>query len=85
MLSLNDEVKCILSLYMSNQGNSLHSAHGTRIRDLCLARDNHYQSPHLLSYTEIVMLIEHLCTASHALLFSFLGVHYFFCVCETAL
>ena len=41
---------------MSNQNNLLYSAHGTIIRDLCLARDNHYQSPHLLSYTEIVML-----------------------------
>ena len=43
----------------------LYSARGTIIRDLCLARDNHYQSPHLLSYTEIVMLLilEHLCTA----------------------
>ena len=51
---------------MSNQDNSLYSAHGTMIRDLCLARDNHYQSPHLLSYTEIVMLIKHLCTAQHA-------------------
>ena len=48
---------------MSNQDNSLYSAHGTIIRDLCLARDNHYQSPHMLSYTEIVMLIDHLCTA----------------------
>ena len=54
MLSLNDVVKCI-SLYMSNLDNSLYSVHGTIIRDLCLARDNHYQSPHLLSYTEIVM------------------------------
>ena len=62
MLSLNDVVKCI-SLYMSNQDNSLYSAHGTIIRDLCLARDNHYQSPHFYHYTEIVMLIEHLCTA----------------------
>ena len=82
MLSLNDVVKCI-SLYMFNQDNSLYSAHGTIIRDLCLARDNHYQSPHMLSYTEIVMLIENLCNALHALLFSFLGVHYFsffFCV-----
>ena len=59
MLSLNDVVKCI-SLYMSNQDNSLYFAHGTIIRDLCLARDNHYQSPHLLSYTKIVMLIEQL-------------------------
>ena len=47
MLSLNEVVKCI-SLYMSNQNNSLYSAQGTIIRDLCLARDNHYQSPHLL-------------------------------------
>ena len=31
MLSLNDVVKCIL-LYMSNQDNSLYSAHGTIIR-----------------------------------------------------
>ena len=61
MLSLNDVVKCI-SLYMSNQDNSLYSAHGTIIRDMCLARDNHYQLPHMLSYTEIVMLIDHLCT-----------------------
>ena len=53
----------VLPLYMSNQDNSLYSAHGTTIRDLCFARDNHYQSLHLLSYTEIVMLIEHLCTA----------------------
>ena len=36
MLSLNDVVKCI-SLYMSNQYNSLYSAHGTIIWDLCLA------------------------------------------------
>ena len=66
MLSLNEVVKCI-SLYMSNQDNSLYFAYGTIIRDLCLARDNHYQSPHMLSYTEIVMLlllIEHLCTYS---------------------
>ena len=62
MLSLNDVVKCI-SLYMSNQHNLLYSAHGTIICDLCLESDNHYQSPHLLLYTEIVMLIEHLCTA----------------------
>ena len=62
MLSLNDVVKCI-SLYMFNQDNSLYSAHGKIIRDLCLARDNHYQSPHMLLYTEIVMLIDHLCTA----------------------
>ena len=82
MLPLNDVVKCI-SLYMSNQDNSLYSAHGTIIRDFCLARDNHYQSPHMLSYTEIVMLIKHYC----ALLFSFLGVHYFsfFFLCGTAL
>ena len=53
MLSLNDVVKCI-SLYMSNQDNSLYSAYRTIIRDLCLARDNQYQSPHMLSYTEIV-------------------------------
>ena len=43
MLSLNDVVKCIL-LYI--QDNSLYSAHGTIIHDLCIARDNHYQSPH---------------------------------------
>ena len=48
---------------MSNQDNSLYSAHGTIIRDLCLTRENHYQPPHMLSYTEIAMLIEHLCTA----------------------
>ena len=41
----------------------LCSAHGEIIRDLCLARDNHYQSPHLLSYTEIIMLFLHLCAA----------------------
>ena len=46
---------------MSNQNNSPYSAHGTIIRDLCLARDNHYQSPHLLSYTEIIMLIACVC------------------------
>ena len=40
---------------MSNQNNSLYSAHGTNIRDLCLARGNHYQSIHLLSYIEIVI------------------------------
>ena len=61
MLSLNDVVKCI-SLNMSNRDNSLYATQGTIICDLCLARDNHYQSPHMLSYTEIVMLIEHLCT-----------------------
>ena len=50
--------------YILTIDNSLYSAHGTIIRDLCLARDNHYQSPHMLSYyTEIVMLIEHFCTA----------------------
>ena len=68
---------------MSNQDNSLYSAHGAMIRDLCLARVfiiwmiiiyTNYMiiifkfsfsllSPHLLSYTEAVMLIEHLCTA----------------------
>ena len=62
MLSLSEAFKCI-SLYMSNHNKSLYSVHGTIIRDLCLTRDNHYQSPHLLSYTEIVMIIEHLCTA----------------------
>ena len=49
MLLLNEVVTCI-SLHMSNQDNSLYSAHGTIIRDLCLARDNQYQSPHLLSH-----------------------------------
>ena len=48
MLLLNEVVKCV-SLYMYNQNNSLYSTHGAIIRDLCLARDNHYQSPHLLS------------------------------------
>ena len=48
---------------MSNRDNSLYSAHGTIIRDLCLARDNHYQSPHMLSHTETAMFIEHLCAA----------------------
>ena len=62
MLSLNDVVKCV-SQYMSNQDNLLYSAQGTMIRDLCLAWDNHYQSPDLLSYNETVMLTEHLCTA----------------------
>ena len=62
MLSLNDVVTCI-SLYMSNQDTSLYYAHGTIIHDMCLARDNHYQSPHLLSYAVIVTLIKHLCTA----------------------
>ena len=33
---------------MSNQDNSLYSAHGTIIRDLCLAGDNHYQSPNVI-------------------------------------
>ena len=61
MLALNDIVKWI-SLYMSIQDNSQYSAYDTIICDLCLARDNHYQLPHLLSYTEIVMLIEQLCT-----------------------
>ena len=60
MLLLNGVVKCIS---LSNQDNSLYSVHGTIICDLCLARENHYQSTHLLSYTEIVMLIENLCIA----------------------
>ena len=32
---------------MSNQNNTLNFAYGTIISDLCLARDNHYQLPHL--------------------------------------
>ena len=61
MLSLNEVIKCI-SLYLSTYENLLHSAHGTIIRDLCLARDNYYQLTHLFSHAEIIMLIEFLCT-----------------------
>ena len=61
MLSLNEVIKCI-SLYISTHENLLHSVHGTIIRDLCLARDNYYQSTHLFSHAEIIMLIEVLCT-----------------------
>ena len=55
MQSLNKVIKCI-SLYVSTLENLLHSAYFTIMRDLCLARDNYYQS------TPIVMLIECLCT-----------------------
>ena len=58
MLSLNEVIKCIF-LYISTHENLLHSAHGT---DLCLARDDYYQSTHLFSHAEIIMLIEFVCT-----------------------
>ena len=61
MLSLNEVIKCI-SLFISTNENLLHSAHGTIIRDLCLARNNYYQSTHLFSHAEIIMLMEVLCT-----------------------
>ena len=43
ILTLNEVTKCI-SLYISTHDNLLHSAHDTIIHDLCLARDNYYQS-----------------------------------------
>ena len=61
MLSLKEVIKCI-SLYISTHENLLHSAHGTTIRDLCLAQDNYYQSTHLFSHAERIILIEFLCT-----------------------
>ena len=61
MLLLNEVIKCI-SLYISTHENLLHFAHGTIIRDLCLGRDNYYQSTHLFSHAEIIMLRECLCT-----------------------
>ena len=58
--------KASMEFAVSNHDNSLHSAHDTIICDVCLARDNHYHElPHLPSYTEIVMLIEHVCTTQH--------------------
>ena len=42
MFSLNEVIKCI-SLNISTDENLLHSAHGTIIRDLCLARNSYYQ------------------------------------------
>ena len=61
-LTLNEAevIKCI-SLYLSTNENLLYSAHGTIIRDLCLARDNYYQSTHVFSLTKIIMLKECLC------------------------
>ena len=49
------------SLYISTHENLLYSAHGTIIRDLCLARDNYYQSTHLFSHAEIITLVEFVC------------------------
>ena len=49
MLSLNDVDKCIF-LYMSNQDNSLYSAHGTIIRDLqCITIINRHICYHILN------------------------------------
>ena len=61
-LTLNEAevIKCI-SLYLSTNENLLYSADGTIIRDLCLARDNYYQSTHVFSLTKIIMLKECLC------------------------
>ena len=60
MLSLNDVVNCI-SFYMSNQDNSLYSAHSMIIRDLCLARDNHYQSPHFVIILKLSCSLTGMC------------------------
>ena len=61
MLSLNEVIKCI-SLYISTHENLLHPAHSTIIRDLCLARDNYYQSTHLFFHAEFIILMEFICT-----------------------
>ena len=42
-----------MSIYMSI--GLLHSAYGTIIRDSYLARDNHHQWPHFISYFEGIM------------------------------
>ena len=50
MLSLNEVIKYISS-YISTHENLLHSAHGTIIRDLYLARNS---STHLFSHADII-------------------------------
>ena len=61
-VQINYSLSFVIVIVMFTNENLLYSAHGTIIRDLCLARDNYYQSTHVYSLTKIIMLKECLCT-----------------------